>query len=205
VITIAKEPEAVLVLIRHGEIVRPKETSNFDRAPLSSEGWRQVNRLATEWPVAKPSAVCSSDFLRAVQSATILQTAFHVPLEKRACLREWTADPADLPQNEYMDLERRAWRDLDWVPPGAESLAMAGDRVTRCLNEIAARHHGDTVAVVGHGTLFAQFTSTLKGERPTEAYKNSIPFAGVAIVAHGDAWRLVSDFTNVGPSPHENL
>ena len=123
------KPEAVLVLMRHGEIVRPKETSNFDRAPLSSEGWRQVNRLATEWPVAKPSAVCSSDFLRAVQSATILQTAFHVPLEKRACLREWTADPADLPQNEYMDLERRAWRDLDWVPPGALSVTFSVDEL----------------------------------------------------------------------------
>ena len=191
---VPEEREAVLVLIRHGEIVRPSNTSNFDRAPLSSEGWRQVNRLATEWPYAKPSAVYSSDLLRAVQTATILQTAFHVPLEKRECLREWTADPADLPQSTYMDLERRAWRDLDWIPPGGESIAMAGDRVLRCLDEVAARHHADTVAVVGHGTLFSQFTSRLKQARPTEAYKNSIPFAGVAVVAHGDTWRLVSDF-----------
>ncbi len=190
-----QEPDAIVVLIRHGEIVRPSTTSNFDRAPLSSEGWRQVNRLATEWPTAKPSTVYSSDLLRAVQTATILQTAFHVPLEKRECLREWTADPADLRQDIYMELERKAWRELEWVPPGGESLAMAGDRVLRCLDGIAARHHGDTVAVVGHGTLFSQFTSRLKGQPPTEAYKNTIPFAGVAIVAHGDAWRLVSDFT----------
>jgi broad specificity phosphatase PhoE len=190
-----REPDAVLVLIRHGEIVRPTMTSNFDRAPLSSEGWRQVNRLATEWPTARPSRVYSSDFLRAVQTATILQTAFHVPLEKRECLREWTADPADLPQAAYMELERAAWRDLEWVPPGGESLAMAGERALRCLDGIAARHHGDTVAVVGHGSLFSQFTARLKGERPTESYKNAIPFAGVAVVAHGDAWRLVSDFT----------
>jgi len=188
-----QEPDAVLVLIRHGEIVRPT-TSNFDRAPLSSEGWRQINRLATEWPTAKPSRAYSSDLLRAVQTATILQTAFHVPLEKRECLREWTADPADLPQAEYMELERAAWRDLGWVPPGGESLAMAGERVLRCLDGIVARHHGNTVAAVGHGSLFSQFTSRLKGERPTESYKNTIPFAGVAVVAHGDAWRLVSDF-----------
>ncbi|TLZ58374.1 MAG: histidine phosphatase family protein [Methanobacteriota archaeon] len=123
------EREAVLVLIRHGEIVRPRDTSNFDRAPLSSEGWRQMNRVATEWPFAKPTAVYSSDLLRSVQSATILQTLFHIPLEKRDCLREWTADPADLAQPAYMDLERRAWRDLDWLPPGGESLVMAGDRI----------------------------------------------------------------------------
>ena len=191
---ISREAEAVLVLVRHGEIVRPTNTSNFDRAPLSSEGWRQLNRLATDWPWEKPGTAYCSDLLRSIQSATILQTAWHVPLEKRECLREWTADPADLPQGTYMDLERRAWRDMEWLPPGGESLAMAGERVLRCLDGIAARHHGNTVAVVGHGTLFSQFTSCLKGERPTEAYKNSIPFAGVAVVAHGDTWRLVSDF-----------
>jgi broad specificity phosphatase PhoE len=200
-----QESDAVLVLIRHGAIVRPTNTSNFDRAPLSSEGWRQVSRLATEWPTAKPSAVYSSDLLRAVQTATILQTAFHVLLEKRECLREWTADPADLPQSVYMDLERRAWRDLEWVPPAGESLAMAGDRALRCLDAIAARHHGDTVAVVAHGTLFSQLISRLKGERPTEAYKNTIPFAGFAVVAHGDAWRLVSDFAAPDGEASESL
>ena len=194
---IPSEREAVLVLIRHGEIVRPKDTSNFDRAPLSSEGWRQMNRVATEWPFAKPAAVYSSDLLRSIQSATILQTAFHVPLEKRECLREWTADSSDLPQAFYMGLERRAWGDLAWVPPGGESLAMAADRATRCLDGIAGRHPSETVAVVGHGTLFSEFTSGLKKESPTESYKNSIPFAGVAVVAHRDAWRLVSDFESV--------
>ena len=45
---IAGEPQVTLVMIRHGAIVRPTDTSNFDRAPLSSEGWQQMNRLASE-------------------------------------------------------------------------------------------------------------------------------------------------------------
>jgi len=182
------------VLIRHGAIVRPSNTSNFDLAPLSSEGWQQMNRLGAEWPFAKPSVIYSSTILRAGQSATILQTAFHLPLERRECLREWTANPADLPQEAYTSLERRAWQDLRWIPPGGESLSMAGDRVTPCLKGIATRHHGEIVAVVGHGTLFSLFTSELKAERPTEPYKNSIPFASAAVVAHGERWRLVADF-----------
>ena len=198
---IAGEPEATVVLIRHGAIVRPTDTSNFDRAPLSSEGWAQMSRLAAEWPFEKPATVYSSDLLRAVQSATILQTAWHVPLVRRACLVEWTADPADLEQDVYMGLERRAWRAPDWVPPGGESLSMAGERITRCLDALAPLHHGQTAAVVGHGTAFTQFIARLKGERPTEAYKNSIPNAGVAVVGHGDAWRFVSDFTALRPSP----
>ncbi len=201
---IAGDPKATLVLIRHGAIVRPTDTSNFDRAPLSSEGWQQMNRLAAEWPIEKPAIVYSSDLLRAVQSATILQTAWHVPLVRRECLREWTADPADLKQEVYMALEHRAWRDREWVPPGGESLSMAGERITRCLDDIARLHYGQTAAVVGHGTLFTQFTARLKGERPTEACKNSVPNAGFAVVAHGDAWRLVSDFTVLPPSRPRN-
>ncbi len=154
-----------------------------------------MTRLATEWPFEKPAAVCCSDLLRSVQSATVLQGAFHVPLEKRECLREWTADPSDLPQPEYLDLEHRAWRERDWVPPSGESLAMAGERISRCLEAIAADHRADVVAVVGHGTVFTQFVARLKGVRPTEEEKNAIPNAGCAVVAHGGAWRLVSDFS----------
>ena len=194
---IADAPDANLVLIRHGAIVRPTDTSNFDRAPLSSEGWRQMNALVAAWPADKPSAVYCSDLLRSIQSATILQTAFHVPLIRRECLREWTADPSDLPQNDYMALERRAWQDFHWIPPSGESLAMARERITRCLEGIAVAHHGETVAVVGHGTVFSHFTTTLRGDVPTERYKNSIPNASYAVVAHGDSWRLISDFATV--------
>ncbi len=153
-----------------------------------------MNRLGAEWPFEKPTVIYASDLLRAVQSATILQTAFHIPLQKRECLREWTANPADLPQEAYMGLERRAWHDLQWTPPSGESLAMAGDRITRCLEGIEVHHHRETVAVVGHGTLLSQFTARLLGAVPSEAYKNSIPTAGFAVVTHGDRWRLVSDF-----------
>jgi len=194
---VTAEEQAILILIRHGAIIRPRETSNFDRAPLSSEGWSQMNALAANWPAEKPAAVYCSDLLRSIQSATILQTAFHVPLVRRECLRDWTADPADLPQREYIDLERRAWQDLEWIPPSGESLANAGERITSCLQEIAAAHHGETVAVVGLGTVFSQFTATLQGEPPTERYKSTVPNGGFAIVAHGDVWRLLSDFASL--------
>src|SRR3972149_1518860 len=96
---------------------------------------------------------------------------------------------------------RRAWRDQGGVPPGGDSLARAGERIARCLDGIARLHHGQAAAVVGHGTVFTQFTARLKGERPTEAYKNSVPNAGFAVVAHGDTWRLVWDFASLPWSP----
>jgi len=81
---------------------------------------------------------------------------------------------------------------------GVNPIAQAGGR--RCLEGIASSHDGSTVAVVGHGTLFSLVTAALRGERPSEAYKNSIGFAAAAIVEAGSDLRLVSDFRTYGSS-----
>ena len=192
---------ATLVLVRHGEIVRPPYTSNFDRAPLSERGENQIRSLVRQWPADRPSAVFASPLRRSIESAIILASAFGRPISKRSCLKEWSADESGIPQPEYAALEKRAWADLDFVPPSKESLARATVRGRACLEEIAKDVDGDTAAVVGHGTLFSLVTSTLKGEDPTEAYKNSIAFASAAIVESGSGLRLARDFSTVGPGP----
>ena len=190
---------ATLVLVRHGEIVRPPYTSNFDRAPLSERGENQIRALARAWPADPPSAVFASPLRRSIESAIILASAFGRSISKRSCLKEWSADESGIPQPEYISLEKRAWADLDFVPPSKESLARAALRGRVCLEDIAKSSDGSTVAVVGHGTLFSLITAALKGQRPTEAYKNSIGFAAVAIVAAGSDLRLGSDFRKYGP------
>jgi broad specificity phosphatase PhoE len=111
-------------------------------------------------------------------------------------LREWSADDSGIPQEEYKALERRAWADFEFVPPGRESLAEAMTRARECLEEIAEATDGSTAAVVGHGTMFSLVTASLKGDRPTEAYKDSIGFAAAAIVESGSGLRLIQDFRN---------
>jgi probable phosphoglycerate mutase len=191
---------ATLVLVRHGEIIRPPYTSNFDRAPLSERGESQIRGLARAWPVERPSRVFASPLRRSIESAILLANAFRVTIAKRACLKEWSADDSGIPQPEYAALEKRAWGDLGFVPPSKESLAQAAARGGRCLEDIAREAAGTTAAVVGHGTLFSLVTATLRGERPTEAYKNSIGFAAAAVVGAGSELRLVSDFRTFGPS-----
>lgn len=185
-----------LVLVRHGEIVRPLYTSNFDRAALSTYGETQIRALARAWPATRPSAVYTSPLRRSVESALVLATAFGRSITKRPCLREWSADDSGIPQDEYKALERRAWADFEFVPPGRESLSQATTRARRCLEEIAEATDGSTAAVVGHGTTFSLVTASLKGDRPTEAYKDSIGFAAAAIVESGSGLRLIQDFQN---------
>jgi len=192
---------ATLVLVRHGEIVRPPYTSNFDRAPLSELGENQIRSLGRAWPADPPSAVFASPLRRSIESAIILAGAFGRSIAKRSCLKEWSADESGIPQPEYAALEKRAWADLDFVPPSKESLAWAAVRGRGCLEDIAKDVDGATAAVLGHGTLFSLVTSMLRGERPSEAYKNSIAFASAAIVEAGSELRLVRDFSAYGPGP----
>jgi broad specificity phosphatase PhoE len=189
-----------LVLVRHGEIVRPPDTSNFDRAPLSELGEEQIRELARTWPVEPPRTIFASPLRRSVESAVILASAFRIPLTKRPCLKEWTPDESDLPQDAYKALERRCWADLNFVPPSQESLAQAAARGGRCVREVAAGMEEVTAAVVGHGTLFSLVAAQLKGERPTEAHKNSIGFANAAVLEAGSDLRLVRDFRRYGPT-----
>lgn len=124
-------------------------------------------------------------------------------MTKRPCLKEWTPDESDLPQDEFKALERRCWADLDFVPPSKESLAHAAARGGHCLRDIAAGLDDTTVAIVAHGTLFSLITAPLRGERPTEAYKNSIGFAAAAILEAASELRLVREFRQYGDTAEE--
>jgi broad specificity phosphatase PhoE len=187
-----------IVLVRHGEIVRPTDTSNFDPAPLSEAGRRQIEALARAWPLEAPDALYSSPLRRAVESAQVFAGTFGLPVLLRDCLREWAADTSGIPQADYVALEARAWADLDFVPPSGESLRMAGARGHACVEDLARGHDGDTVVAMGHGTLFSLLTSALRSVPPTAAYKASVGFAHAAVLRAGSGLSLVQDFRPYG-------
>ena len=191
---------ATLVLVRHGEIVRPLGTSNFDRAPLSDRGRQQIEALAAAWPAVPPTRIYASPLRRSIETAIVLSESFHVPNLKRPCLKEWAPDESGISQPEYKALETRAWTDLDYLPPSKESLGMAASRARTCLESIGSDNPGRVVAVPGHGTLFSLVVSELKGDRPSESYKDSIGFGSAAIIEAGSGLRLVRDFTRLGPA-----
>ena len=188
---------ATLVLLRHGEIVRPLGTSNFDRAPLSDRGRRQIEDLVAAWPTAPPTRVYTSPLRRSIETAIVLSESFHIPILKRPCLKEWAPDESGISQPEFKALETRAWADLDYLPPSKESLGMAVTRARTCLESIGSDNPGRVVAVSGHGTLFSLVLSELKGDRPSETYKDSIGFGSAAIIEAGSGLRLVRDFTGL--------
>jgi probable phosphoglycerate mutase len=153
-----------VLLIRHGRSadVVPGERDASDPV-LHPEGERQAQRLDERLATKHIDAVYSSHLRRARQTAT--------PLARRRGL-----DVVEFPELEEVRLgswaggefrRRVAERDPEWLAwaagrtwdgiPGAEGDAALRARVSAVVDALAARHRGQTIAVVAHGGVIGAY------------------------------------------------
>jgi probable phosphomutase (TIGR03848 family) len=147
------------LLIRHG-LAESAEGRLYGTTPgihLSDEGRTQADRLVERLSGVKLDAVFSSPFERCLETAEPLAARRNLEVQVVAELGEvdygrWTG-------RTFNSLRRTAlWRRVHQIPssvrfPGGESLTEVQDRAVRALEEIAARHPRDVVAVVSHGDV----------------------------------------------------
>jgi probable phosphoglycerate mutase len=152
--------ESTLILaIRHGETAWNREgrLQGHLNLPLNELGLRQARRLGEALADQAIDAVYSSDLDRAAVTARHVAAPHGLEVRLDERLRErafgvhegklWTEIEASFPE----DALRWRRRDPDFQPPGGESLTMLHARVTAVVSELAARHAGQTIAVVAHG------------------------------------------------------
>ncbi len=148
-----------VVLIRHGRTVwnREERFRGQTDIPLDDFGERQAEAtaryVASRWPVV---AVYASPLRRTMQTATAIAKAQGLTVQPMAHLRdinfgEWQGQLAAEVAQKYPEMFR-AWRDAPHTVqfPGGERLGDVRQRVTAALAEVAARHAGETVALVSH-------------------------------------------------------
>lgn len=142
-----------IFLIRHGRQNSPLCNVNV---PLSEEGRRQAELLGERLKNEHVDAVWSSDLIRAVETADIINEVLNVPREIREELREISfGDMEGLSDEIIADrfedfLRGRAKMERDMSYPGGESAADVVARAVPVIEEISSRDY-DTVAVVTHG------------------------------------------------------
>ncbi|GAA3256781.1 histidine phosphatase family protein [Dactylosporangium siamense] len=146
-----------LLFVRHGESVHSVE--DFVGGPracrgLTDRGHDQARALALSPQLrdARPVAVYSSTLRRATETATAIATALGVPSEEDCRLCTW-----HLP--DYADGLPKAQLREHAVPGGGvfrpfqrdnETWAELVVRGSRAVLDIAERHEGSTVVIVGH-------------------------------------------------------
>ncbi|MGC4078530.1 MAG: histidine phosphatase family protein [Rubrivivax sp.] len=148
-----------LVVLRHGETdwnVGQRIQGQLDIG-LNRVGRWQAARAAEALADEGLEAIYSSDLARAADTAAAIGAVAGVPVTPEPALRERAFgrfEGQSFPELEQRwPEETRRWRrrDPDWGPEGGERLVDFYGRVVPAALALAARHPGQTIALVAHG------------------------------------------------------
>jgi 2,3-bisphosphoglycerate-dependent phosphoglycerate mutase len=170
--TLLREAEGSteVLLVRHGRSADVVPGSDESRdPPLHPDGVLQVEALARRLAGKRIDAVYASHLLRAVETARALAEARGLPVEIHADLQEVLL--GDWGNGEFR--RRAALRDPEWLAwsrtgkwdgiPNCEGDTVFRTRVTRTIEMLAARHRGETIAVVCHGGVINAYLAEVLG------------------------------------------
>ena len=152
----------IILLVRHGQTEWNRVERFRGRAdvPLNETGLAQAEatgrRIADEW---KPVAIYSSPLSRAIKTAEAVARHFDLPVQVHPGSdrhRLWpvagmTPDEARERWPEMVD----AWYNAPHTAriPGGETLDDLRARGMEAVNEMATRHEGQTIVLVGHTVI----------------------------------------------------
>jgi probable phosphoglycerate mutase len=189
-----------LLLVRHAQI-----GANLDlrwhgstESDLTEHGREEVRRLAAHLERIRPdaAAVYTSPLQRAQQTARPIADALRVPLIVAPGLAEFAI--GILENETYADLAGRhrffeqIEADLDWAPPGGESLGAVGARVVAAWRAIAKDHPDAEVVAVSHGAAIAAGLALLLHQDPRTWVRYRPRNTGVSELELGPTPRLVA-------------
>ncbi len=160
----------LLFLVRHGETAA-NATGVFQGQRghgLNEVGRAQARALATRLEGRRFHAFYTSDLERARETASFVAATIDQRPVEDARLREvdvggWSEKTADEIAAAFPD-EWAAWRKGEDIRRGGgETYAELATRLTLALDDIAARHVGQTVLVVSHGAAIKCTVARLLG------------------------------------------
>ncbi|MCC6446406.1 MAG: histidine phosphatase family protein [Armatimonadetes bacterium] len=148
-----------LILIRHGETdwnARNRFQGQTD-IPLNTTGRRQARVTGRRLRHEPVGAVYTSDLTRALETAHLIAASHVLEVRPSPALRErsfgaW--EGLTMQEIEKAHPESASeWKkgDVYFAAPEGERLDDLQKRSVACVEEIIARHPGETVLIVGHG------------------------------------------------------
>jgi len=156
-----------MYLVRHGESEANAKhiTQGHTDSPLTEKGEKEAEQLRETFADINFSAVYSSDLKRATRTADIIIAGRKLRVKTLAGLREKYfgdfegkdhAEFVKTLKSEFYTFENELGEEEMWehkAHPSMESDAELFARAIEILRDIASRHTGETVLVVGHRYL----------------------------------------------------
>ena len=172
-----------LILVRHGETDWNVEGRYQGQAdpPLNRRGEEQAHRVAQALQNKGVDVIYSSPLKRAWQTAQIIAEYTHAPVYAEPRLMEinqgeWEGLHVSEIAARYPDLFRQ-WEEDPWRVriPGGETLQEVQQRVYEAVDDIVAKHPGQTVVLVRHRTPIALLKVRYQGLNPKLVRKIELP------------------------------
>jgi probable phosphoglycerate mutase len=174
----------LFILARHGQTEWNRVERFRGRAdvPLNETGLAQAEatgrRVASEW---QPVALYSSPLSRSLKTAEAIAKHFNLPVQIHPGLADidyghWQGLTPDEVKDRWPGIYH-AWYNAPHTAriPGGETLDDLRARGMACVNELAGRHAGQTIVLVGHTVI------------------NRIILLGVMGLGNERFWRLKQD------------
>lgn len=207
-------PSVRLFLIRHAQ-ARNAAGAHYDDAPLSAVGRAQGDAVAGAIAARRPGALYASPARRARQTADLIAAAAGLAVAVDERLREFVfgsiAEPGlTLEQQRERRDDLLAWRPDHRLAPDSDTPREFAVRVAAALDRIAARHVGESVAVVAHAGTIDVAINWAMGVGPGTAVMHDFPIANASIteLIHWPRGRIAggspryTDFVSVGSLAH---
>ena len=174
-----------LYLIRHAESAPDFSIAEADW-PLSANGSVQAQRLVQRLRKLAPDRLISSPYRRAIDTLQPFSRVSGLPISTDADLRERHLRNGRV--ENWDDMLRALWADLDSRMPNCESGTECRLRVTRCLAALADASPGATIAVSSHGNAIALFLNGIDASFGYDAWKQMRNPDVFRVIRCGQRW-----------------
>ena len=175
-------------------IVVPAETRE---GKLTERGTAQLDDLVHSRMITSSSRVYSASSKSETLTAERLAKEFDVKHIIDDDLGEVKLGLEDLDEKGVADTLRAIWTDLEFVPPGGESLDQAERRVADSMNRIVSKHSNDSITVVLPPITGLLFISLVVGGIPTLEQWLDLGHASCAMFEYQrSSWSLVFPLDN---------
>ncbi len=173
-----------IYLIRHAEAegnLYRRIQGHWDGS-ITALGLQQIDALAQRFRHEHIDALYCSNLSRARVTAEAI-TRYHdvpavaTPRLAEICMGVWEGRAWGNVEHEFPEQMRYFNTDPEkWSVPGGEPIREVQKRMTRAIQDLAARHDGQTVAVVSHGMAIRAYLCTVLG----------IPNSEMSTLPYGD-------------------
>ena len=173
-----------IYLIRHAEAegnLYRRIQGHWDGS-ITPLGLQQIDALAQRFRREHIDALYCSDLSRARATAEAI-TRYHdipavvTPRLTEICMGVWEGRAWGDVEHEFP--EQMRWFNTDpdrWSVPGCEPIRDVQKRMKRAIEDLAARHDGQTIVLVSHGMAIRAYLCTVLG----------IPNSEMATLPYGD-------------------